>query len=209
MSLHKTNDNFVSSAFREFTTVSSAVKWCKQYLSLMHQIVTPSSVCCVLDIDGTILLNDGTKAHCNAHIHELFQLCKNLGFSIFVITARPDGMEQRRWTEDQLSQCGYPPHSYQALFMMPPEEMRKMRANRGYNFSEYKYKAREAIVKNYGKNILLSVGDQWGDFLRLPSCKQTPREQRISGIVERLPSKKIYVGNVSDWTWMSLKLPAE
>jgi predicted secreted acid phosphatase len=209
MSFRKSNDQFVSSAFQEFRSVAQAVEWCKKYLNLMHEIVTPSSVCCVLDIDGTVLHNNGNKALCNSHIHDLFRLCKSLGISVFIITARPDGPEQRRWTEDQLSQCGYPPHSYQALFMMPPEEVRKLRTNRGYNFSEYKYKAREAIVKNYGKNILLSVGDQWGDFLRLPSCPQSARESRISSVIDRLPTDRIYVGNLSDWTWMSLKLPSE
>ncbi len=194
--------------FTKFNTQPEAEKWLKKYFETVSGFTTKDSVCAVFDIDGTILRDRDEKTPlCNKMLLNLFQLCRSLNIPIYIITARPEGREQRKWTVDQLKQCGYPPGSYVELRMMPVPEWKKLDKVANWNFSDYKYQERQRIVKNTKKSIILNAGDQWTDLLRVPPCSGSSEEKVIYDSLKNFPNSGVYVGSLVDLSWLCVKLP--
>ena len=139
------NSKTVLQRFTKFDTQPVAEQWLKKLIQTVTGFTTKNSICAVFDIDGTILRDRGDDKLpplCNKMLLGMFQLFKALYVPIFIITARPEGREQRKWTIDQLNKCGYPPSSYAELRMMPIPEWKKLDKVTNWNFSDYKYKER-------------------------------------------------------------------
>ncbi len=185
----------------------------------LHQYCPRGSLCAVFDIDGTILHEDvrqhqlpsSSSPVSNKMLYGFFTLCKKLSIPVYIITARPEGRKQRQWTVDQLTSCGYPPGSYVELRMMPLMEYDRVcrsTTSSPWNFSSYKQKERKRIIQNTNKHIILNVGDQWSDLMRVPPCAQMPEENSIYRSVENLPNDGVYVGCLLEpISWIGVKLP--
>lgn len=196
--------------FTHFDKQADAEAWIITVLQRFSEFFIKNTTCAVLDIDGTILKdrdNEDLKPLCIHMIYNIFKMCHKMEIPIFVITARPEGREQRKWTVDQLDKCGYPPSSYVELRMMPNSEWRKQNVDPNWNFSEYKYNERQRIVQKYNKTIILNAGDQWTDLLRVPPCSKSVEESETYKQLQNLPNKGVYVGSLVDLSWISIKLP--
>ncbi len=204
------NPNTVLQRFTKFNSQPDAEQWLKKLLLVVSEFTTKNSICAVFDIDGTILRDRGDDKLpplCNKMLFNLFQLCRALHVPIYIITARPEGRDQRKWTIDQLKKCGYPPGSYVELRMMPILEWNKLDKVHNWNFSDYKYKERQRIVQNNNKTIILNCGDQWTDLMRVPPCSNSAEESVVYNALNKLPNSGIYVGSLVDLSWISVKLP--
>lgn len=204
------NPETVLRRFTKFDTQPEAETFLKKMIRSIVAVTLKHTTCAVFDIDGTILRDRGDeKLHplCNRMLSNLFKLCREHEIPVFIITARPEGREQRRWTVDQLTQCGYPPGSYAELNMMPLVEWKKLDQGADWNFSDYKYRERQRIAQQNNKTIILNAGDQWTDLLRVPPCSKSKEERITYDAVKNLPNRGVYVGSLVDLSWISVKLP--
>lgn len=197
----------------QFSTQAEAEEWVKETLEDLAQYCAKGSLCAVFDIDGTILHEDngGGRPISNKMLYTFYTVCKKLSIPVYIITARPEGPEQRKWTVGQLAACGYPPGSYVSLSMMPVKEYNRVCRSGGtnpWNFSNYKHQERVRIIRSTNKHIILNVGDQWSDLMRVPPCAEHNHEIMMYKSVERLPNRGIYVGClVEPISWLAVKLP--
>jgi hypothetical protein len=194
----------------QFKTQPDAEVWLCKLINTVMGFAVKGSVCAGFDIDGTILKDRGNAnlpPLRNKMLLGLFRLCQRQDIPIYIITARPEGREQRKWTVNQLEKCGYPPGSYAGLTMMPLSEWKKLDKVANWNFSDYKYRARQRIVQSENKTIILNAGDQWSDLRRIPPCSKSAEESAVYNAVKQLPNNGIYVGSLIDLSWISVKLP--
>ena len=109
----------------------------------------------MFDIDDTLIRADSGKPM--YAIIELLNLSIFLGYTVVIITARPDYVENVTHTEQQLVDLGI---NYNLLLFCPPQEKTNKK-------------------KETGLNYILSVGDQLTDlegglyFLKLPDYTDT------------------------------------
>lgn len=194
-----------------FDKQEQAESWLKNMLRTVMKVIVPGTACAVFDIDGTILKDrggdDNVAPLCNRMLHGLFNLCKELNIPVYIITARPEGKQQRSWTVDQLRQCGYPIESYVSLTMMPLAEWNRLNRGSNWNFSDYKFRERERIVQRDHRTIVLNAGDQWTDLLRVPPCSKSLEEAQSYQVLSKLPNSGVYVGSLLDLSWFFVKLP--
>ena len=105
----------------------------------------------MFDIDDTLIYYNEQP---NKHIIELANISKDLGYKVIIITARPDFLENREYTEYELKK--YNIH-FDLLF---------------YANHQDKYSIKQKLTSNF----VLSVGDMWSDltdtlhYIKLP-CK--------------------------------------
>lgn len=146
--------------------------WCAQMAKSLRFTIPPSGrrPCIVLDIDQTIVRSNG--APIRSVIRFAHTAVTEYGYTLYLITARPDFPENRRWTLDQLGKLGFqsaatakPYHRrsivYQRLFMMPMAIYNKQASN----FSKYKFVCRTRHIPD---QILINIGDQWDDLILRP-----------------------------------------
>lgn len=192
-----------------FKSIGHAMDWCTNF-ALSSDWRVPHSQgkrpCIVLDIDQTIVRNNGTAI---APVIKFAKRVHKAGYKIYLVTARPDWPENRLWTVGQLKKLGIEdarrPHArssilYHGLFMMP----QKIYNSNASNFSKYKYVCR---IKHIKENILINVGDQWDDLLLRPprSMKDHAMHQKLYYLGQQSP---VLVGiNVSPCSLVSVKLP--
>lgn len=178
----------------------NAILMAMKYLTKRVAQLGANKCAVAIDIDETILFNKKcNKIEINYIVRQLFGLCKNLGVSVYIITARPDNPDNRKFTVDDLTNCGYPPGSYEHLYMQPERLYNSRR-----NFSSFKATTREKIVRDTGKTLVLNVGDQWSDMMKLPPY--VPNTKEIKWILD-LPSKHHYIGKFPDVAEVGIKLP--
>ena len=159
-----------------------AVEWALAFLGCMRKLARKP--CIVLDIDGTVLLNEANGAtKCVLHFHSLCAACTNHGITVFCVTARPEDAQNRSYTERQLEKCRIEPVAH--VYMRPPEA----------DYGTYKYRARKAIAAR-GYTVLLTVGDQFADI----AVTEAPPE---------IEDDKVYVGQMSDGQQFGIKLASE
>ena len=163
-------------------STASAVRWALSYLGATHSLCHHPAI--VLDIDGTVLLNETTGPKCVLFFQRLCEACSKANIKIFAVTARPDcdRGSNRAWTQGQLEKCGIRP--IEKLFMRPPRA----------DYGEYKYRCRQRI-RATGCTILLSIGDQFADLGR--------------DIPKGLDDRSVLVGSLGDDGGMAIKLPSE
>ena len=111
----------------------------------------------MFDIDDTLIYKNMDP---NAHIIELANKSREMGYKIVIITARPDFANNRQLTEEELR---YNNIHYDLLF-----------------YSNHQNK--HIIKKQLSSTFVLSVGDMWTDltdtlhFIKLPCKKMNENE---------------------------------
>jgi predicted secreted acid phosphatase len=119
----------------------------------------------VFDIDDTVLINDSSvpgDARPNHSIMGIYKAALAMGMTVFIVTARPESPSNRKWTREQLELVHV--YDYKKLFMLPKQE--SFAAT-----SAFKLRARKEIA-DMGYTILLNVGDQWTDVVRVNNTKE-------------------------------------
>ena len=166
----------------EVPSAAVAIEWALAFLGCMHRLV--QRPCIVLDIDGTVLLNeeDGSSK-CVLPFQGLCQACEESNISVHCVTARQEDDDNRAYTRRQLEKCKL--HNIDKLYMREP----------GDDPGEYKFEARRDITQQ-GYSILLTFGDQYFDLTR------SARPPAIKG-------DRIYVGQMADDGQFGVKLPSE
>lgn len=158
----------------------TAVRWALGFLGVVKAMCQKPAVC--FDIDGTVLINmeDG-HTKCQNYMKLLVDACHRADVTIFYVTARPDDLDNRRYTERQLLASGLDKH--EKLYMMPSRA----------EYGKYKWRCRRSIEGD-GYTILLSVGDQLADITK-----------------EKLPLRDdwFYAGCIGDNGSFGIKLPSE
>ena len=162
-----------------------AIDWALSFLGCMRYLV--KKPCIVLDIDGTVLINnydDETKSKkCVVGFKELVDACSDHQITVFCITARCEDEDTRKYTTRQLNKCQIGPIEH--IYLRPEDA----------EYSTYKYNARRDIEKK-GYSILLTIGDQFADI----SKEEMPKELDDNGI---------YAGQLADGMQFGIKLPSE
>lgn len=101
----------------------------------------------VFDIDDT-LIHSQTHAPIPSTA-QLYKYCREKGYHIYIITARPFTPQNAQITQHQLHHHGF--HGYKKIFFRHPTEMQ---------VALYKQNARQSIPEQ----VVMSVGDQPGDM---------------------------------------------
>ena len=149
----------------------------------------PKDSVVVFDIDSTILKYDQQQQCFANHVTVGLTLYKKVfekGYDIHLVTAREESF--RKDTEKQLECMGY--FQYKSLKMRPLDN-RSIEAT-----SRCKQDARNKIMIETEKNILLNVGDQWSDHFVLTKP------------MNYLDSFYIFFKRYQEDVQWSLKLPA-
>lgn len=164
--------------------------------------VSPETDVVVLDIDATLLRNDdeatpcrGTAVEAGRHVYEL---ARDRGLEIHLVTARLDRADVRRFTERQLRCLGYDVH--RSLSMRRPE------VRSGPAISRFKRRARRGVSNRTGKRVALNVGDQWFDVVRYDSAAQ---REALRGATTAMPFVLFSSGAERHRVRWHLKLPSE
>lgn len=135
------------------------MKWSNAVKEILPKLdIRVENPAVVFDIDGTLISINGRRIE---EVYNLYLYCKQKGYSIFIITARPDIVSIRKLTEIQLQNCNI---SYKQLFMKPA-----LFLDNGF----FKSEIRRSIEKS-GYKIILNVGDLNSDHVGYPSmlnCK--------------------------------------
>lgn len=163
-------------------SAATAVRWALSFLGCSAPLV--DKPCIVLDVDGTVLKNlPNGGAKCVLCFRTLARACANANIAIFVVTARPDDKGyNRKWTVNQLEQCGIEPIA--GLYMRPENR----------EFREFKLSARKKIRAS-GYTVLLSVGDQFADL--------------SSRDYKDLDDNTVWIGTLGDNGSYAIKLASE
>lgn len=128
---------------------ASASQFCLWYLSHIQNHIEPSKCIVVFDIDDTLIKSMNDKAlQC---VIDLYHLCQSYGFVIYVITARVDEGDNKKYTSDQLKLHDIHVTS-KHLILRPKNQTTKT----------FKEQARASISKR--KKIILTLGDQITDI---------------------------------------------
>ena len=101
----------------------------------------------IFDIDDTLI--DSRKHRIIPKVFELYRYCRNRGYNIYIITARPKIPYGMQLTLKQLYSLGIT--GFKQIIFRPPLEI---------NVPEYKLKARKSITDD----VIMSVGDKKWDI---------------------------------------------
>jgi len=116
-------------------------------MDILDKIPFSSNQAIVFDIDDTLI--DSTTHKIIPRVFELYEYCRNKGYNIYIITARPKIPYGIQLTLTQLHAMGIT--GFTNIAFRPPLE---------FNIAQYKLNARKAI-KNH---IIMSVGDKRWDM---------------------------------------------
>lgn len=195
--------------FSQFNNIDEAMRWCKAMIHIMKSFIADNGACIVLDIDGTLL---DEKMLAVPAVVSLAQYAYSVRIPIHVVTARVDVENSRLITIQQLANAGLRlrgsriwSDKIKTVAIYESLSMRTVREFQNNNFSGYKYRIR----CNLPQPVLLNIGDQWDDLIRRGTYAKSHREEILSKTIQILPSKNIYIGQLSDCAWFSIKLPSQ
>ena len=115
---------------------------------------TQSGQCSItFDIDDTLIFDSETEVP-NIHIKRLLDMCILYKFDVHLITAREKSDAITEWTRSQLRRHKI---EYMSLSLAPSTHRTSMK-----KISEWKH-----ATRNKFPNLILTVGDQWGDLIKL------------------------------------------
>jgi hydroxymethylpyrimidine pyrophosphatase-like HAD family hydrolase len=107
----------------------------------------------VFDIDDTLIFDDERQSP-NLQVKHLLEVARAHNYKIHLVTAREKNAEVIKWTRDELRRhCIY----HDSLALCPKKSRNSMKDVSAWKHSE---RAKHKVC-------VLSVGDQWGDFLIL------------------------------------------
>lgn len=98
----------------------------------------------MFDIDDTLINVKTGKVI--PHVKKLLDTCKNIGYRIVIITARPGNAHSREYTKAELLK-----HNIRYNFL-------------GFCEAQSKTKLKQQLMNDYGWHFALSVGDMWTDL---------------------------------------------
>jgi hypothetical protein len=195
-----------TSFFATATDLITVVAWAMCYISTMASIIDVSKAAVVFDIDETVLTRVATGGSSRFEpMYELYCYILSLGISVYFVTARSNEGRNAEATREELADLGFT--QFSSLYLMPPEYKPLT------NYSLYKFRARQNIVAS-GKEILLSIGDNWADvallkpFCANPSIDQSAERVKQVTFLQTLPQNLYYVLKTFDFAWMGIKLPS-
>ncbi len=118
-------------------------------LAYVYKTTYPSdNLAAVFDIDGT-LLADGGGDRINRPVVELYLLCKQLGYTLFIVTARDSyGITP---TVEQLHELGIT--GFHSIYFRTPT---------AWNIEKFKESSRKSIADK-GYSVVFSIGDSYWD----------------------------------------------
>ena len=129
--------------------------WLEIWLHFQSKIGKTGVV--VFDIDDTLV---DKRERPLEEVIRLFTTCKDLGFKCAIVTARPEGVANRRDTIRMLHANSV--KGWESLYMMPNHITNKTVET----ISEYKRAARDDIESR--EHILANLGDSMHDLVRYP-----------------------------------------
>ena len=118
-------------------------------MDILEKIPFSPNQAVVFDIDDTLI--DSTTHQLIPTVFELYQYCRNKGYNIYIITARPRIPYGVQLTFNQLHSLGIV--GFKNIAFRPPLEL---------SIPHYKLEARKAITDN----IIMSIGDKSWDIGR-------------------------------------------
>jgi hypothetical protein len=174
-----------------FTSIdaSPVLDHLKNYLKNVASQYPVKDLGVVFDIDYT-LIADPYQDVVFPGMLELYKLVQKLGMKVFIVTARIDQPSHVKQTIEQLDRLGFT--NYNGLDLMPISYLHDP------NFSLYKYKARQDIMKQC--SIVLNVGDTPHDLGLLPPYAPL-------SIINKLSPDLFYIFSAQDPSWISVKFP--
>ena len=116
-------------------------------MDILEKIPFSPNQAVIFDIDDTLI--DSTTHRIIPKVFELYQYCRNKGYNIYIITARPRIPYGIRLTLTQLHALGIA--GFKNIAFRPPME---------FSIPNYKLAARKAIKDN----VIMSVGDKRWDI---------------------------------------------
>lgn len=116
-------------------------------MDILKKIPFDSNQAVVFDIDDTLLRSDTFEVI--KPTWDLFQYCKDKGYKIYIITARPDTKRVIQWTAQQLQQASLT--GFEKISFRPQ-----------WDFNVYKYKL--DMRRSIPEKIVMSVGDMVWDI---------------------------------------------
>lgn len=138
--------------------VDLAMTWLLMWLGFQASIGRMGAV--VFDIDDTLVDDREQKL---LSVCKLYARCQRMGFVCAIVTARPDGAQNRAETERMLRAHGI--HGWMSLQMMPSS----YKIDRE-GISKYKRDARNAVRRHH--DIIANIGDQWTDLITYPLVEE-------------------------------------
>lgn len=129
----------------------------------------PSNI--VFDIDDTLIFDDQRQTP-NVQIKFLLDVAKAHGCKIHLVTARERSKDVRQWTAQELKRHSI---TYDTLALAPPKYRGTMASVSAWKFAE---RSRHAPV-------LLSVGDQWTDLVKVASDDELERLDKQHGTSQK------------------------
>jgi len=115
-------------------------------MDMLKKIPFDGNQAVVFDIDDTLISSRNHKII--PHVYKLYQYCLQKGYSVYIITARPNINHVVNYTHKQLTANGIT--GYKKIYFRPPLDM---------NIGGNKLKARRDIKEK----IVMSVGDMRWD----------------------------------------------
>ena len=116
-------------------------------MDVLEKIPFSPNQAIIFDIDDTLI--DSRTHRIIPKVFELYQYCKNRGYNIYIITARPRIPYGIRLTFHQLHTLGI--NGFKNIAFRPPLEL---------DVPSYKLQARKAITDN----VIMSIGDKRWDI---------------------------------------------
>lgn len=136
------------------TRIASLMNYLSMWLRFKRREGATGAV--VFDIDDTLVDEVENKI---GPVFRVYRLCKQLGFEVAIVTARPDTPFNRKETVRMLRERGI--DDWESLYMMPTRIQPS-----AVTVSAYKRQARDDISERH--DIIANVGDMWHDILRVP-----------------------------------------
>ena len=116
-------------------------------MDILEKIPFSPNQAVVFDIDDTLI--DSSTHQLIPKVFELYQYCRNRGYNIFIITARPRIPYGVQLTLNQLYSLGIT--GFKNIAFRPPLEL---------SIPAYKLRARKAIKDD----VIMSIGDKTWDI---------------------------------------------
>lgn len=132
----------------------------------------------VFDIDDTLLYSEGDSVFPIRSSVFLLKSLKRMGCTIYLVTARHPDYEQDTWKE--LKSIGVTKQDVQSPILFCDVRARE----KWPSLSASKYQLRQAIALAEQSPVLLTVGDQWSDLVRMSSNQQFQAFDEIYGAAE-------------------------
>jgi hypothetical protein len=137
----------------------------------------------VFDIDDTILTTQDQPIMCIKKLYE--KISKDVKNKIFFITARPETVENARYTLDQLNKLGF--SKFDGLIML------SQKRSDGFHdefLSSFKTNARKRIERKYKCKITATIGNSWSDVACPKELKQLPTHIEDTCVIFRHPGSQ-------------------